>query len=168
MIKPSIDPITNETYPDFGVENDKDNYYKKYRTADCEFDAMYLIKANAPLNTEAHANVQTQLASGKVKLLIDEQTAKAKLLGTVRGQKMTPEERKEYLMPFTLTNILKEEMLNLRQKNEGLNILLDRANKSINKDKFSSFEYGLWYIKQEEDSKKKRHRMRISDMMFMN
>jgi hypothetical protein len=32
---------------------------------------MYLVKANASLNTDAHANAQTQLSSGKVKFLID-------------------------------------------------------------------------------------------------
>jgi hypothetical protein len=29
-------------------------------------------------------------------------------------------------------------------------------------------EYGLYYIKQEEDSKKKKKRGKITDMMFMN
>jgi hypothetical protein len=37
---------------------------------------------------------------------------------------MTPEERAEYLKPFTLTSILKEEMMNLREENEGINIIL--------------------------------------------
>lgn len=168
MVKSQIDPDTNIEYPDFGVENDPDAEYKKYRTDACEFDAMYLIKANAPINTEAHANAQSQLASGKVKFLIDERVAKAKLLGTKRGQEMKPEERQEYLMPFTLTSILKEEMMNLREENEGVNIILKQANKGIKKDKFSAFEYGLYYIKQEEDSKKKKKHGKISDFMFMN
>ena len=45
MVKTQIDTDTNEIYPDFGVENDTENYYKKFRTAACEFDAMYIIKA---------------------------------------------------------------------------------------------------------------------------
>ena len=168
MVKTQIDPETNDTYPDFGVENDTDGEYKKFRTAACEFDALYLIKANAPINTEAHANAQTQLSSGKVKLLIDERVAKIKLLGTKRGQEMKPEERSNYLHPFTLTSILKEEMMNLREENEGVNIILQRANKSIQKDKFSAFEYGLYYIKQEEDSKKRKRKRNFSDFMLMN
>lgn len=167
LVKPSTDSITGEVFPDFGVMNDKDGDYKQYRTQNCEFDALYLIKANAPINTEAHANVQAQLDSGKLKFLIDEQTAKTKLLGTVRGQNMTPEERKEYLIPFTLTNILKEEMMNLKQENEGVNIILKQANRSIKKDKFSSLEYALYYLKQEEDGKKRKRAHRIADMMFM-
>ena len=168
MVKSQIDPDTNDTYPDFGVENDPDGEYKKFRTVNCEYDAMYLIKANAPINTEAHANAQTQLSSGKVKLLIDERVAKVKLLGTKRGQDMKPEERQDYLRPFTLTSILKDEMMNLREENEGVNIILKQANKGIAKDKFSAFEYGLYYIKLEEDSKRKRKRTRMSDFMFMS
>ena len=158
MVKHQTDPLTGDEYPDFGVENDDEGYYKRFKTADTEQEAMYLIKANAPINTEAHSNVQTQLTSGKLKFLIDERVAKNKLLGTQKGKQMTPEERAEYLKPYTLTSILKEEMLNLREENEGINIILKQANRGIRKDKFSAFEYGLYYIKQVEDSKKKKRK----------
>lgn len=168
LVKPQIDPDTNELFPDFGVYNDEDGYYKKYRTQNCEQDALYVIKANAPINTEAHANAQTQLSSGKVKMLIDERVAKTKLLGTKVGQNMTPEERAEYLKPFTLTSILKEEMMNLREETEGVNIILKQANRGIRKDKFSAFEYGLYYIKHEEDNKKKKKKFNAKDWCFFN
>ena len=168
MVKQQIDTETNEIFPDFGVYNDDEAYYKKYQTANCEQNAVYIIKANAPINTEAHANAQTQLSSGKVKFLQDERVAKVKLMGTKLGQNMKPEERAEYLKPFTLTSILKEEMMNLRENNEGVNIILDRANKGIKKDKFSAFEYGLYYIKHEEDSKKKKKKFNAKDWCFLN
>ena len=168
LVKPQIDPDTNELFPDFGVYNDDDGYYKKYRTQNCEQDALYVIKANAPINTEAHANAQTQLSSGKVKMLIDERVAKTKLLGTKVGQNMTPEERAEYLKPFTLTSILKEEMMNLREETEGVNIILKQANRGIRKDKFSAFEYGLYYIKHEEDNKKKKKKFNAKEWCFFN
>ena len=167
MIKSQEDE-NGDFYPDFGVENDEDGYYKKYRTKDTEYDAMYIIKANAPINTECHTNAQVQLSSGKIKFLIDEKIAKDKLLGTQKGQKMSTEERSDYLKPFTLTSILKEEMMNLREENEGINIILKQANRSIKKDKFSAFEYGLYYIKQKEDSKKKKKRFNAKDWCFMN
>ena len=168
MVKPSIDPDTNETIPDFGIYNDDDGYYKKFRTNECEEEAIYIIKANAPINTEAHSCTQTNLASGKVKMLVDERTAKTSLLGTKRGQMMKSEERADYLKPFTLTSILKEEMMNLREENEGVNIILKQANKSIKKDKFSAFEYGLYYIQEEEDKKKRKKKFNAKDWMFMN
>ena len=167
MVKSQEDE-NGDFYPDFGVENDDEGYYKKYRTNNTEYDAMYVLKANAPINTECHTIAQTTLASGKVRFLIDEKTAKEKLLTTAKGQKMTPEERADYLKPFTLTSILKEEMLNLREENEGINIILKQANRGIRKDKFSAFEYGLYYIKQEEDRKKKKKKFNAKDWMLMN
>lgn len=167
MIKSQNDE-DGEFLPDFGVENDDDGYYKKYRTQNTQFDAMYVIKANAPINTECHANAQTQLQAGKVKFLIDERTAKEKLLATQKGSKMTSEQRADYLKPFTLTSILKEEMMNLREENEGINIILKQANRGIRKDKFSAFEYGLYYLKLEEDKKKKRKKFNAADWCFLN
>ena len=166
MVKSQIDPESGELLPDFGVENDEDNFYKKFKTPDTETDAMYLIKANAPINTEAHTYVQTQLSSGKIKFLIDENQAKTKLMGTKMGQNMDSSKRAEYLKPFTLTTILREQMLNLVEENEGVNIILKQSSRNIKKDKFSAFEYGLYYIKQEEDKKKRRKKRNIADMMF--
>lgn len=168
MIKSQTDPESGDFYPDFGVINDEDGYYKQYRTDSTEMDAMYIIKANAAINTEAHANVQAKMASGKVRLLIDEATAKAKLLNTKVGQNMKQEERAKYLKPFQLTSILKEEILNLREDNEGINIILKQVNRAIPKDKFSSFEYGLYYIKQIDDIQKKRKKFVASDWLFLN
>ena len=168
MVKTQIDPETNEIFPDFGVVNDDELFYKKYKTANTVLDAMYIIKANAPLNTEAHAIAKSQLASGKVKFLIDERIAKNKLLAKKKGQTMTPEQRAEELKPFTLTSILKEEMMNSREETEGVNIILKQANKSIRKDKFSAFEYGLYYLKLEEDKKKKRKKFNAKDWCFLN
>ncbi len=166
MVKDQIDPETGELLPNFGVSNDEENFYKQFRTADTEIDAMYLIKANAPINTEAHSYVQTQLSSGKIKFLIDENQAKVKLMSTKMGQQMDNDKRAEYLKPFTLTTILREQMLNLVEENEGVNIILKQSSRSIKKDKFSAFEYGLYYIKQEEDKKKRRKKRNIADMMF--
>ena len=172
MVKPSIDPNTNDVLPDFGVyggtQADAADEYKKFKTPDCEENAIYIIKGNAVVNTAAHSNAQVNLSSGKVKMLIDEREAKFKLLHTKVGQNMKPEERKLYLRPFTLTSILKEEMMNLREENEGQNIILKQANKGIKKDKFSSFEYGLLYIQEEEDNKKRKKKFRVADLMFMN
>ena len=168
MVKTQTDPVTNDVYPDFGVYNDEEQYYKKYRTDHTEDNAMYIVKANAPINTEAHSNAQVQLTSGKVKLLIDERVAKTKLLGTKVGQNMKPEERAEYLKPFTLTSILIDEMLNLREENEGVNIILKQYNKGIRKDKFSAFEYGLYYIKQEEENKEKKKKFNAAEWKLFN
>ena len=172
MTKPQFDASAGEELPAFGVAGgtaeDILEAYKKVKGPGVEEDAMYLIKANAPINTEAHTYVQTQLQSGKIKFLIDEGQAKNKLMGTKVGQEMDADKRGTYLLPFTLTTILREQMLNLVEDNEGVNIILKQSSRSVPKDKFSAFEYGLYYIKQEEDKKRKRKRRSISDMMFFS
>lgn len=172
MIKPQFDSDAGEELPAFGVEGgtaeDVLEAYKKIKGPGVEENAMYLIKANAPINTEAHTYVQTQLQSGKIKFLIDEGQAKNKLMGTKVGQEMDADKRATYLLPFTLTTILREQMLNLVEDNEGVNIILKQSSRSVPKDKFSAFEYGLYYIKQEEDKKRKRKKRSIADMMFFS
>lgn len=87
FVKAQTDPETGAVLPDFGVENDNelDNEYKRFRSENCEENALWIIKANAPLNTEVHSNVQSEMSAGHVKFLIDERVAKNKLLSTKRG-----------------------------------------------------------------------------------
>ena len=168
MVKSQIDPETGEVLPPFGVENDDEGLYKKYRTVDTEMDALYIIKANAPINTEAYTYAQTQMSSGKVKFLIDEASAKAKLMSTKVGQNMTLDQRNEFLKPFIMTGILREQMLNLVEDNQGVNIILKQSSRSIKKDKFSAFIYGLYYIKKDDERRKKKKKFKMSDMMFFS
>ena len=170
MIKAQIDPETGDELPPFGVEGgtseDILEPYKKIKGGDVEENAMYLIKANAPINTEAYTYVQTQMSSGKIKFLIDENTAKSKLMTTKMGQAMDADKRAEYLKPFTLTTILREQLLNLVEENEGVNIILKQSSRGIKKDKFSALTYGLYYVKKDEDQKNKRKKRNIADFMF--
>lgn len=172
MTKNQIDPETGDELPAFGVEGgtaqDTLELYKKVKGPEVEENAMFLIKANAPINTEAYSYTQTQLSSGRIKLLIDELQAKGKLMSTKLGQNMSPEQRNEYLKPFVLTDILKAQMLNLIEDNEGVNIILKQSSRSISKDKFSAFIYGLYYIKQEEDRAMKRKKRNITDFLFFS
>lgn len=168
MVKDQIDPDTQELLPNFGVINDDEGLYKKFKTSTTEQDALYLIKANAPINTECYTYAQTQLSGNKVKFLIDEVQAKNKLVTTKVGQSMSASQRADYLKPYVLTSILREEMLNLTEENEGVNIILKQISRGIRKDKFSAFIYGLYYIKQIEEKRRRRHGGRLASMMFFS
>ena len=155
--------------PPFGVYNTEDfpdSNYKKFITTETQRDILFLIKATAPINTEAYSYAQSQMFSGKIRFLIDEGLAKTKLMSTKQGQNMGVDERNEYLKPFILTSILKQQMLNLVEKNEGVNIILQRSNSSIKKDKFSAFIYGLYYIYKDEEMSKRKKKRNISDFLF--
>lgn len=148
LIKENIDESTGEIFPPFSVTNDDD--YMKFKTEN-SLPLLYNVKANASNSSQIHVNCLSQISSGKVKFLVDEMTAKAKLLSSKKSKEMSSEEMAQYLAPFITTSIMKEEMLNLQQKQEGKMIKLERINKRIGKDKFSALEYGLWYWKHIED-----------------
>ena len=167
MVQRQITPQGDEL-PPFGVDNDQDGIYRKFRTDDMERDAIFQIKANAPINTQAYSYAQTQMSSGKVKFLIDEQQARVKLMSTKVGQNMSQDKRNEYLQPFRMTSILRQQMLNLVESNEGVNIILKQSSKGIRKDKFSAFIYGLYYIKQQQDRKKKKGKRDLGRLQFFN
>ena len=81
---------------------------------------------------------------------------------------MDADKKANYFKPFVATTALRDQMLNLVEDNEGVNIILKMANRGVGKDKFSAFEYALYYIKQEEDSRKKKRGRKISDFMFFS
>lgn len=171
MVKSQIDPQTGDTLPPFGVDPgcDKEGIYKQYKGEEYQKDAVWIIKADAALNTEMYSYMQTQMSSGRVKFLIDEAQAKIKLMSTKAGLAMDADKKAEYLRPFTLTTILRQQLLNLVEQNDtNKNIILKPSSRAIKKDKVSALGYGLYYIKQEEERKRKRHGRDISKMLFMN
>ena len=79
LITDQIDPDTGEMLFNWGVYNDDERKYKNFETPDTIYKAMYIMRANAPLNTEMYSYCQTQLQHGKIKFLVDDKVAKAKL-----------------------------------------------------------------------------------------
>lgn len=148
--------------------NDDDNHYKNMKTENTIYEAMYIMKANVGLNSEMYSYTQSEINAGRVLFLIDETTAKNKLMSQAQGKKMSQSQRADYLMPFVQTSILKEQMANLITDNEGANIILKQNSKKIKKDKFSALIYGLYYCKLQEDRSKKIKRRNIKDFMFYN
>ena len=169
MVIPTVDPETGEVYPGFTPSNDESGLYKRFEQAEGVVkNSIFMVKANAQLNTIMHSNTAIQMKAGRIQLLVDERQKKAELLSSVRGEAMSQSERAAFLRPYALTGILKEEMLNLREETEGVNIILKRESARLTKDKFSAFEMGLYYIKYLEDTGKKKKKFGLSELMFIN
>lgn len=168
MMQYSKHDVTGTVYPPLGSFNDEDMKEKQPR--DCK-KIIYVIKANSSLQGEINADCFSSLVSGRVHFLIREQEAKTKLLATEKGRKMSIEQRIRKLKPYTLTSILIAEILNMRIKEGNINqanLVLERINTSMNKDKFSAFQYGLWRIKQHETEYiKKKSRQKRDLAQFM-
>ena len=158
MIREQVDEF-GEVYPAYGFFNDEN--YMKIQPKEA-IKILYGIKANGPLNSKIHGNAYTRINGGMVRFLIKEQEAKNALLSTKIGQKMSVIQRVQRLMPHEMTTKLFEEMANLRLKKTGSNmdIVLEQINPRYPKDKYSSFAYGLWRIKEIEEEQAKKNRRR--------
>ena len=171
MVIETIDNKTGETLPAYGSYNDEE--LKKVQPQDAPKIINTLI-ASASLNTEVYSIAYTELMSGHVRLLIEENEAKSKLMATKVGQRMTLDKRVAKLMPYEMTTRLIEEIGNLRVKasvGSGKNIALERINKDIQKDRFSALCYGLYSIRCMEDEqakKDKRGKFKLSQFIMKN
>ena len=171
MVIETIDNKTGETLPAYASFNDEE--LKKVQPPDAPKIINTLI-ASASLNTEVYSIAYTELMSGHVRLLIEENEAKSKLMATKIGQKMTLDKRVAKLMPYEMTTRLIEEIGNLRVKasvGSGKNIALERINKEIQKDRFSALCYGLYSIRCMEDDeakKNKRGKRKLSQFIMKN
>lgn len=176
LVKDQVDPDTNEMLWNFGVINDEIDQntgkyrYRQYETPDTIYDAMYIMKANIPLNSEMYSYCQTQMQSGRLKFLINDAEAKIKLMDMQKGKNMTVMERNEYLMPYVQTNILREQLANLVQEGNAANgnINLKPYNKTIKHDKVSALIYGLYYCKMQDDKNKKKSARDLSKLMLFS
>lgn len=145
-------------WPAYGFHNDKE--FAKTQPSSAP-RILYAMRATAKLNSNIHSNVYTRLSSGLVHFLITEQEARTALLATKTGQKMTPVERVQRLMPHEMTTRFFEEASNLRAKRTGLDIALEQINSRIPKDKYFAFAYGLWRIKELEEEALQKHRRKF-------
>lgn len=166
------DPDTGEPLGAMGVYNDDDGKYKKF-LRDSSYplpNCLYMMKANASINTELYSYCQTQLSSGKLRFLIDENTAKSKLMSQAQSKKMSRSRRAKYLQPYVLTSILEDQMANLVQAhdNDSMNIVLRQNNRTIKKDKFSALIYALSWPKMLEDTGAGRKRLDVSKLMLFS
>lgn len=156
MIKPHEGPRGQEL-PAYGFFNNAD--YKKIQPKNA-IPILYSMKANGPLKSKINSNAYSRLSSGMVRFLISEQEARVSLLATKVGQRMEMRERVQRLMPHEQTSKLFSEMANLRAKQSGNDVVLEQINSRFPDDRYYSFAYGLWRIKEIEEEQMKKFRRR--------
>lgn len=154
MIKPHYD-IHGRELPAYGFFNNAD--YKKIQPKNA-IPILYSMKANGSLKSKINSNAYARLNGGLVRFLISEQEARVALLATKAGQKMSMRERIQRLMPHEQTSKLFNEIANLRAKQAGNDVVLEQINSRYPDDRYYSFAYGLWRIKELEEEQMKKFR----------
>ena len=168
MVVPSLDVKTGEQFPAYYTFNNEFHLPPELHDESDEpvprFNAiLYDIKASTSNEDEIHAAFLTAVNTGAVSFLAHERIIKDKLLQTKKGRRMTSYDRRKFLLPYEMTSRLMDELNNLKLKPTGLEnkYKVDRISTTIEKDRFSALEYGLYRIKYYEDKeifkKRKKH-----------
>lgn len=158
MVLPSFDAKTGEQFPPYYAFNNEHHLPPERKNESeepfPEFNAIiYDIKAGSSNDDAIHSNFFAQINNGTVSFLANERIVKDKLMATKKGKKMSLYERRAYLLPYEMTSRLMDEINNLRLKPTGIQnqFKVERISRAIEKDRFSSLEYGLYRVKYYED-----------------
>jgi len=168
MVLPSFDAKTGEKFPSYFTFNDENhlpsNKKKEVDEPIPELNAIiYDIKAGSSNDDIIHSNFFAQVNNGSVSFLANERIIRDKLMATKKGKKMSLYDRRVFLLPYEMTSRLMDEINNLKLKPTGVQnqFKVERITTSIQKDRFSALEYGLYRVKYYEDkalkAKKKRN-----------
>lgn len=121
------------------------------------------------MNSEIYSNLYVQINGGNLLLLANERIVKDKLMATKKGQRMNYLSREKFLLPYTMTSRLIDEMNNLKLKAGGAagQIAVEQISRRINKDRVSALSYGLYRIKYYEDKEVRKKKTGITDVSKM-
>lgn len=137
--------------PPYSVVND-DSYdsYKKPNSV----PMLYLISSNKKetKNTNIVNVFMTTIANNDIKLLKSE----TNIRGTIREK--DPTLLGEKLLPFIQTDRLTDEIMNLEYEQSGNTSKVKQISKSVQKDRYSAFAYGIFYFYLLEMENKQRQR----------
>lgn len=167
MVLPSFDAKTGEAFPSYYAFNNEhhlppDRKSESDEPISSSNAIIYDIKAGASNDDIIHSNFFSQINNGSVSFLANERIVKDKLLQTKKGQKMSLYDRRVFLLPYEMTSRMMDELNNLKLKPTGVQnqFKIERISRSIEKDRFSSLEYGLFRIKYYEDKALKQSKKR--------
>ena len=176
MAIPSFDARTGEQFPAYFTFNNENHLPPELREEqdkpEPQYNAiLYDIKASASNEDEINAAFLTAVNTGSVSFLAHERIVKDKLMKTKRGQRMTPYDRRVFLLPYEMTSRLMDELNNLKLKATGVEnkYKVERITRSIEKDRFSALEYALYRIKYYEDKEIfKKRKKKINQYAFFS
>lgn len=168
LVTDQVDPDTGEMLYNMGILNDDDGKYKKFRDPHTLVGAVYIMKATQQINSDLYSYLYANISTKRIHFLVDENAAKER----AAKLNMRPDNRAEFLIPYSQTSILREQLMNLvrpKDKNtqSGL-VILEQSNKRVPKDKVSALMYAMSYCKDIEDRFSRRRGHDIGQMMFFN
>lgn len=146
-----------DSNPPYEVVNDE--RYAKFKTAN-SIPMIFAIKSQSKdtNSSDIHNLFIRWIGNNQVKFLQSESKAKAQF------KNKDDSKLAQYLRPYIMTDFLQEEIMNLEYKQSGHRTEVKQVSKSIQKDRFSALEYGLFWVYLEEQRNKTLREEDIGDV----
>lgn len=149
-------------YPPYKVVNDEDRSYDRYYTEE-SIPMVFALKAQSKetKNSDMINHIYKVFNKKDVSLLINPQDGAKEYtkFNKIKYTALDSEERMKYEMPYIYTDLLIDELLNLRYKQTGNGqAQIERVSRSICKDKYSALLYGLFWVYLQERKNLERKR----------
>lgn len=146
-----------DSNPPYEVVND--DRYAKFKTANSVPMIFAIMSQSKETNaSDIHNLFIRWVGNSQVKFLESESQAKARFKNKDDSKLI------EYLRPYMMTDFLQEEVMNLEYKQSGHRTEVKQVSKSIQKDRFSALEYGLFWVYLEEQRNKTMREENIGDV----
>lgn len=153
-----------DSNPAYEVVNDP--AYDKYKTENSIPMIFSITSQSKEMKaSDIHNIFMNTVSNHGVKFLVTESQAKSlKDIKTTKDE----EDKAMKLLPYTMTDFFQEEVMNLEYFQSGTQTKVKQVSGSIQKDKFSAVEYGLFYIRTLEVKNKTRRQNvgNIGDFFF--
>jgi hypothetical protein len=151
--------------PPYKVINDE--RYDKYAQSD-SIPILFALKSqNRDTKDSDMVNNFMKLFNKKgVRLLKSSHEGLKELEKKMKRRIKDSEEQVQLELPYVYTDVLCEEILNLKYKQQGNSTKAEQISKRIKKDKFSATLYGLYWIYLEEQKNKIYTDNSIEDYLF--
>lgn len=165
-----VDQLTLEIDENPAYEVVNDERYDKFKT-DNSIPMIYSIKSQTKGHKDADIDnvFQNVISNKKVKMLVSETHAKTlpEIQKLARDDEKNSEKLFKALLPYTLVDLLQDEIMNLEHKQTGNDSKVTQISKRITKDKWSAFKYGLYWIYLQERKNAVRKKERADSWKFM-
>lgn len=156
LMTEQFDPQTDESLGCWNTTNTDDE-----PEIDDATDCLYALRSQTN-NTAIIVNFMEMINAGKLQLLEKREDAGYEIHDT--------DFIKKEVLPFTQTDMLLEEIANLKLKTiSNGKFTVEQQTKRIDKDRYSALAYGLWYIANfEDDESGNADGYEAKDYLFIN
>ena len=153
LVREISDPETGEVYPALSCCNNQEMADRC--TVRGAPKVIWAIKANATLNSDCAVLLREGFRSGKIRLLVDEDTGD-EAISEIKGYgSLNPPEKLLLRMPYIHTTLLINELIKLQHEEVGGKVkIFERS--GMRKDRYSSLSYNYYVATQIESKVSKR------------